>query len=157
MSRETPRIKLPAVEQIGVVVADIDRAIEFYSATFGLGPFQVHEVELDGFTYRNQQGKCRLKMALAQSGPIEIELIQVLDGKTPHSEFLREKGEGLHHLRFRVDAFSQLLAQLAEEGIEAEFHQTFPGIASFAYLDSNKTAGVVFELFQIEDRPKQEG
>ena len=139
----TPRVKLPPVEQIGIVVKDVDRAIEYYTSTFGLGPFQVREVELEGFTYRNQPCDCRLKVAFTESGPVQIELIEVLKGETPHTDFLRERGEGLQHLCFTVDDFAAAAAELAKEGIEPVWHR---GVPVFAYLNTDKIGGVMFEL-----------
>lgn len=152
MATKKTRVKLPPVEQIGIVVKDIDKAIEYYSSTFGLGPFQVHEWNQEGFTYKGKTGSSRLKLAFAKSGPIEIELIQVLEGETPHSEFLKQKGEGLQHLRFRVDDMDKTLAELAKEGIHPVYHQRLaPGVA-FAYIDSDKVGGVMFELFELKNK-----
>ena len=152
MTTKEPKVKLPPVEQIGIVVKDIDKAIEYYSSTFSWGPFEVREVKLDGFTYKGKTGSCRLKLAFAKSGPIEIELIQVLEGETPHTEFLREKGEGLQHLRFRVDDLDKMLAELAKEGIYPIYHQRVsPGVA-FAYVNSDKVGGVMFELFERKNK-----
>lgn len=149
---EQLKVKLPPVEQIGIVVKDVDKAIEFYSSIFGWGPFHVREANMEGFTYRGKKGSCRLKIALAKSGPIEIELIQVLKGETPHTEFLRERGEGLQHLRFRVDDLDATLPELAKEGIYPVFHQRVaPGVA-FAYINSDKIGGVMFELFEYKHR-----
>jgi methylmalonyl-CoA/ethylmalonyl-CoA epimerase len=150
------KVKLPPVEQIGIVVKDVDKAVEYCSSIFGWGPFQVREVEMEGFTYRGQTGKCRLKMAFSRSGPIEIELIEVLEGETPHTDFLGQKGEGLHHLRFRVSDFDGMVATLAGEGICPVFHQKFADIASFAYLDTDRIGGVIFELFQLNQFGKDE-
>jgi catechol 2,3-dioxygenase-like lactoylglutathione lyase family enzyme len=143
------RVKLPLADQIGIVVKDMDRAVAYYSSVFGWGPFSTMEVEVNGFTYKGKKGDCRLKIALASMGPIEIELIQVMEGKTPHSEFLREKGEGIQHLRFHVDDLDSMLAELAKDGIRPVFHHSYPeyGIA-FAYLNSDKIGGVMFELIE---------
>jgi hypothetical protein len=151
-----PATKLPPLEQIGIVVADVDQAVEHCSTLFGWGPFRIREVDVQGFTFRRSQGNCRLKMAFTRSGPVEIELIQVLEGETPHSEFLRQKGEGLHHLRFRVDNYDELLADLSREGVQPLFHQVLPGLASFAYLDTHRIGGVTFELFQMAVRGKDQ-
>lgn len=145
-------VKLPAPDRVGIVVKDVDKAIDFYSSAFGWGPFQVLEAELEGFSYRGQRGSCRLKLAklaLARSVPIEIVLIQVLEGETPHTEFLRGKGEGMHHLTFRVDNLEDMLATLAKEGIEPVFSSN-TSRAAFAYLNSDKIGGVMFELLQMK-------
>ena len=151
MTEQESRVKLPPVDQIGIVVKDMDKAIEYYQSIFGWGPFSVMETELNGFTYRGKTGDCRLKLAMGNSGSMEIELIQVLEGETPHSEFLREKGEGIQHLRCCVDDLDSILAELAKDGIEPVFHHSFPemGVA-FAYLNSDKIGGVMLELLQIK-------
>lgn len=151
-AQQRPRVNLPPLEHVGIVVKDMDRAIEYYSSTFGLGPFEVQEREAKGVTYKGQIGSFRLKLAFAQSGPINIELIQVLQGETPHTEFLREKGEGIQHLGFRVDDLEGMLVELAKEGIEPVFHRMSPPIA-FAYLNTDKIGGVMFELLEVKDAP----
>ncbi|MBM4463356.1 MAG: hypothetical protein FJ012_08480 [Chloroflexi bacterium] len=148
-NEQKSRIKLPPVEQIGIVVEDVERAVQFYSSVFGWGPFQILEYDIKGFIYRGRSVDCRQKVALAQSGPIEIELIQVLEGDTIWTDFLRQKGEGIHHLRFRVDDLDGMLAELAREGIEPVFHKDFTEFGvKFAYLNTDKIGGVVFELIE---------
>lgn len=151
---QEPRVKLPPVDQIGIVVEDVDKAVEFYSSVFGWGPFEIREFDNRGFIYRGRPVDCRLKMGFVRSGSVEIELIQVLEGEAPYTDFLREKGEGLHHLRFQVDDLDGMVAELAREGIEPEFHKSFPELGiKFAYLSSDKIGGVIFEL--IEDKGRQ--
>jgi len=161
MTEQKPDVLLPPVEQVGIVVHDIDSAIEYYSSTFGWGPFQVREAEMTGALYEGRPEDCRLKLAFARSGPIEIELIQVLDGRTPHSEFLKEKGEGLQHLRFRVDDLESALARLSGTGTNPVWRKSYPELGmAFAYLSSDETGGVMFELLErrnAERRSKDEG
>jgi len=145
-------VKLPPVEQVGIVVRDLDKAIEFYGATFGWGPFEVTEVSLEGCNYRGKPTDCRMKMAMAQSSPIEIELIQVLEGETAHTEFLREKGEGIQHLRFSVDDLDGIIATYAEQGIEPVWGHSMPEIGvSWAYFDTDKVGGVMAELIEMKE------
>jgi catechol 2,3-dioxygenase-like lactoylglutathione lyase family enzyme len=152
-----PMVKLPPVEQVGIVVKDIDGAMEYYSSTFGWGPFHVMQLPMKGAIYRGKPGDCILKLAFTHSGPIEIELIQVLEGETPHTEFLRERGEGLQHLRFRVDDINDTLAELAKEGIEPVFQHSYPEIGiSFAYLNTDKIGGVMIELIEMKKREGEE-
>ena len=145
-------IKLPPVEQVGIVVRDMDQSIEFYSTVFGCGPFKEMEYSLEGVLYRGKPSDCKMKLAMAQSGPVEIELIQVLEGETPHTEFLREKGEGLHHLRFSVDDLDGKLAEYAEQGIEPVWQHSMPEIGfSWAYLNTDTVGGVMIELVEIKE------
>jgi len=148
---EPDGIKLPPVEQIGIVVRDLDRAMEYYTSTFGWGPFEVHIADLNGVLYRGQLSDCKLKLAMTRSGPIEIELIQVLEGETPHTEFLRERGEGLHHLRFRIPDLDTILAEWAKLGIRPIWSKSYPefGVA-FAYMDTTAIGGVMTELIEFK-------
>ena len=149
--RKSPRVNLPPVEQIGIVVHDMDRAIDFYTSVFGWGPFQIQDFGEMEYDFRGQPVKATVKAAFAKSGPLEIELIQILEGETPHTEFLREKGEGLHHLRFRVDDLDGVLAELAKDGIKPVWGKKMPEFGiSFAYLDTAQAGGVMVEL--IEDK-----
>lgn len=147
MTRE-PAVRLPPVEQIGIVVRDVDRAVEFLGSVFGWGPFRVGEGEQKGFTYDGRTGDCRLKVAFARSGEVEIELIQVLEGETPHSDFLRRHGEGLQHLRFRAKDIDEMMAALAREGVEPLWSQRFSEAAAFAYMKADRTSGLMVELFE---------
>jgi len=137
-------VKLHDLDQVCIVVRDMDKAIDYYGSVFGLGPFYVIEMPTE-MNYHGQASKCRLKMAFALAGAIEIELIQVLEGETPHIEHLKEKGEGLFHLRFRVNDLDGTLAELAKEGIEPIWYDRRPG-GVMAYLNSHKVCGVRFEL-----------
>ena len=108
------KLDLGPVDQISYVVADLEAALPRYEALFG--PFQVGESPLVDCTIRGRKADCRLKLAINNRGPVEIELIQVLEGETPHSDHLREHGEGLHHVRFRVSDLERKLEELEREG-----------------------------------------
>jgi len=142
-------VKLPPVSQVGIVVNDMDAAIDYYCSVFGWGPFKVAELEMKGVNYRGRSIDCRVKLARARHGEIEIELIQSLEGDTPYADFVREKGEGLHHLGIWVDDLHSTLAKLEKEGIHPVFHKYYPDINfGFAYLDSDRIGGVMLELIQ---------
>jgi len=95
-------VTLGKMSHVGIVVRDMDKAIEYYGSVFGLGPFTTEVYDLKSFAYRGKTASARVKGAIAYSGPIFIELVQVLEGETVHTEFLREKGEGLQHVAFLV-------------------------------------------------------
>ena len=155
-NQKEPRVKLPPVSQIGIVVRDMDKAIEYYSSTFGWGPFKVSDVEVEDIIFRGSAVRSRTRLGFTSIGPITIELIQVLEGETLHTEFLREKGEGIQHLRFEVDDLDSALCELAQDGIHPVFHQELPEFGlSFAYLDTDRIGGVMFELVEIAESHKR--
>jgi len=132
--------------QIGIVVKNIDETIKYYEKLFGFGPFEVRYVDYSTATYYGKVAGYRGKRAFFFLGPIQIELIELVDGKTIHEDFLREKGEGLNHLGFRVDNIEHAKKRAEELGFKIIQSFTRPDGTGFAYLDSDKIGGVIFEL-----------
>ena len=168
--QQEPRVKLGPVSHVGIVVKDLDKAVEYYSSVFGLGPFATDVYELKGFSYRGQPADARVRAAIAYSGPVFIELVEVLEGETPHTEFLREKGEGVQHVAFSVEDLDGALAELAKEGIEPIMRYSLtveapadPNsdelggarkqllVVNEAYLDSDRIGGAVIQLMEVKD------
>ncbi|MFC1919907.1 VOC family protein [Chloroflexota bacterium] len=145
VDKRPSRVSLPPLDQICIVVEDIDNAVDFYGSVFGLGPFYVTETESREGVVNGKKHRYRLKLAFALSGLIEIELIQVLEGNTIHTDFLKKKGEGIHHLRFTVGDIEGMLEELSKDGIEPVM-----GREHFALLNSDKVGGAIFELLQAK-------
>lgn len=142
------KLGLGPIDQVGYVVSDLEVSLPRYEALFG--PFRVSEAELTGCDMRGESIDCRLKLAVQDSGPIEVELIQVLEGETPHSEHLRAHGEGPHHVRFRVDALDPMLASLGNAGFSCIFFKRFGPTVAFAYLEAPTELGSsVIELLEM--------
>ena len=139
------KVKLPPVHQIGIVVRDIEKAAEHYTSTFGIGPFFIIDVDMEGAILRGKPINTKIKAGFAQSGPLQIEFIQPVEGENLYTEFLATEGEGLHHLAFQVEDLDATLAEFAKVGIEPIFHHNIGGFA-FAYLNTDKVGGVLIEL-----------
>jgi 4-hydroxyphenylpyruvate dioxygenase-like putative hemolysin len=139
------KIKLPPVSQVGMVVKDIDKVMQFYSSTFGIGPWVVKEGEYRELKVRDQIYSCKTKVARADFGSIELELFQVVEGRTLHSEFLDRDREGVHHFGFFVsgEEKEQIIEKLAEIGINVVQAAERPNVR-FAFLDTEKQGGGVF-------------
>ena len=97
------KVKLPPVGQVGIVVRDIRKAADYYTATFGIGPFTIIDVNMEGVLLRDKPSSSKIKSAFARSGTLQIEFIQPVEGENLYTEFLATNGEGLHHLGFRVE------------------------------------------------------
>ena len=147
------QLDLPEVGQIGVVVEDLDRAAAFLESSFGLGPFRVEELEAPNVWDRGQEKHIKARLGFAMMGQVELELIHIVEGDSVHLEFLRQHGEGIHHLGFRVEDFEAKLQQAKTMGFEVL--QTGPLGRFYAYLDTRRQGGLIFELIEREDsRPE---
>ena len=134
--------------QIGIVVKNIDETVKYYAEIFGIGPFEILEVNYTDATYYGQKAGYRGKRAFTKMGPITIELIELIEGKTIHEAFLKEKGEGLHHIGFAVKDLKESVRTAEKMGLKVtQGWQREDGLG-FAYLDSDKIGGVIFEMIQ---------
>lgn len=68
------------VDQIGIVVKDVEKYVKFYEKIFGVEPFPTVESTINS---------AKLKIVLLELDTVEIELIQVVEGESIHSRFLK--------------------------------------------------------------------
>jgi len=144
------------VFQIGIVVKDIEQTIKFYEEVFGIGPFERKEVNFSDATYYGQTCGYRGKRAFAKMGPFSVELIELIEGKTIHEDFLKEKGEGLHHLGFEVKDLKKGMEIAKQHGLKITQSCMREDGFGFAYVDSDKIGGAIFEMIQYAPK-KEEG
>ncbi len=153
MRKETEPITLPPVSQIGVVVRDVDKAIEYYSKNFGLGPFKTIVISRKDAVVRGKPANYKAKLAFADMGQAQLELIEILEGETIQKEFLNSKGEGIHHLGFIVKDLEGEVAKW-EKGGFGVLQRSKPGEPGFAYMDTERVGGVILELIQPQTERK---
>jgi len=139
-------LKIESVDQIGIVVRDVDKVIEAWSTLLGVGPWNSREMETTDRAGR----KAKTRLAFANIGSLQIELIQPIEGRTFYDGLLQDHGEGIHHLGVRVEDVDAATAVLMSKGVKLLFGRR----GSFAYMDTGSPGGVMFELIQ---RPKETG
>jgi methylmalonyl-CoA/ethylmalonyl-CoA epimerase len=136
-------MQVKSIDHISYAVSDIDRVVEAWSRLYGFGPWTYSE---NGGT--DVKGRpWKIRMAFAQVGPVELELVQCLEGRIFQSRFVDKWGEGIHHIGFFVDDVDQETSRLAAEGAKVLIHD--PG--KFAYLDGGSAGGGIFELMRRRD------
>lgn len=138
-------LKLGPIDQVGFVVRNLEQAIAQYSPLFG--EFTLMDAPDMEWNYRGQQENSSLRLAFARSGDIEIELIEWLEGGTPHKEFLDKGREGMHHLRFRVDNLEDKIEAARAVGYEAVWVKRFADNLAAAYLEREGDP-LLIELFE---------
>lgn len=148
LSKENAIIQPDSLCQIGIVVNSVDETVKYFEEEFGFGPFDIRQVEYPSATYYGETAGYRGKRGFFNLGPIQIELIELVDGKTIHEEFLKEHGEGIHHIGFSVQDIEQSKKNAEKAGFSVTQGYTRPDGTGFAYLNTEKTGGVIFELIQ---------
>jgi methylmalonyl-CoA/ethylmalonyl-CoA epimerase len=138
------------VDQIGIVVADLEAAMDGYVATFGTA-FYVFEVDETMARFSGSSATFRTRFALGQAGGTSIELIQPRAGTTIHSTFLERHGPGLHHLGSYTLSLGASAAQLDRRGYARLMDGAIPGLAEFAYYQAPDLCAIV-EPLQLSPR-----
>jgi catechol 2,3-dioxygenase-like lactoylglutathione lyase family enzyme len=138
------------VLQIGIVVRDLDAAMKRYWEEFGLGPWAVNTLEpsnTSDMIIRGEPQAFALRAATTQIGSLQWELIQPLDDDSIYAEFLREQGEGLHHVGFGVEDYDEAMTFFLGRGMEVFLGGTWGTIES-AYWDTRDSLGCIAEIWR---------
>lgn len=143
------------LDHLGVVVKDIQKSVDYYTGAFGLTFDEIaeHALPPDVIT-RGKPTPYTMRVTFAQMGPLRLELINIVEGESLHTEFLKDRGEGIHHLGFEVVDLEKEVANAEEQGLEMICYLKMVGIMAFAYFDSAKTNGVMIELVQENVRER---
>ena len=143
-----PKIKMGAIRQIGIVVKDLQKAVDNYWEKLGIGPWMTIRIEpplLREVTLRGKPVEASMMAAIAQSGSIQIELIQPLEGPSIWKEFLEERGGGLHHVQSLDQDPNAALAAFKEMGVDV-LMSGWIGDKIFYYMDTEQLLGTIYEF-----------
>lgn len=141
--------------QIGMVVKDIDKTIERL-AVLGIGPFYAKMPPPSARSlFRSQPFAAagRVIIQATRMGNVELELIQPVQGDSPHREFLEAKGEGIQHVAFAVDDLDGAVNDLTAKGSSVILDGRRKDGGGVAYIDLD-AAGLIVELIQSQKTTK---
>jgi methylmalonyl-CoA/ethylmalonyl-CoA epimerase len=130
-------MELKKVDHIGIAVESLDSSLEFWKDMLGLsfGPPETVEEQ-------------RVKAVMGEVGETHIELLEALDEKSPIAGFINKRGQGIHHIAFRVDDIDQALACLKAAGARLidETPRLGAGGKRIAFVHPKTSSGVLLEL-----------
>ena len=129
------------VHHIGIAVSDLESSIEFYRGLFGLAPGPIIVREDIG-----------VRGCFVPVGDTNLELLEGTGPNSTISIYIRERGEGLHHVCFEVDGIADKLKSLQELGIDLIDKVPRKGLmgGDIGFLDPSAAQGVLIELAQHE-------
>jgi len=130
---------LTDVDHVGLAVVDLGRAVREYRDAFGLEP--VHRERVD------DQG---VEEVLFRVGTSYVQLLAALGPETPVGKFLAKRGEGVHHIGYRVADLEATLDALRAAGVPLIDEHARPGSrgTSVAFVHPRGFHGVLVELVQ---------
>jgi methylmalonyl-CoA/ethylmalonyl-CoA epimerase len=129
---------LRRISHLGLAVKDLDAAIRLYEQVFGLR-----------IAHRWSAAEDRMEAATFHIGDLEIELMQPTDDDSPVGRFIARRGEGVHHIAYKVDDVAGALELAKEAGVQTIDEQPRPGgdgRTRIGFLHPRGTFGVLTEL-----------
>jgi methylmalonyl-CoA/ethylmalonyl-CoA epimerase len=128
-----------AIDHVGIAVADLEAAVATYSDLFGAGPVHRERMEDQG-----------VEEALFRTGESYVQLLGALGPGTPVGRFLATRGEGVHHVAYRVDDVAAALEALRAAGVPLVDEAPRPGSrgTTIAFAHPRGFGGVLVELVQ---------
>ena len=140
------------VRQNGYVVRDIEAAMRHWVEVMGVGPwFYIDRVQTDWFRHRGADSAVEMSIALANSGDLQIELIQQRnEAPSLYKEFLDAGREGLQHLAYWTTDYQRLYDRALGLGYTVGHEGQIGGPQGrFAYFDTEAHPGTVIEISDI--------
>jgi catechol 2,3-dioxygenase-like lactoylglutathione lyase family enzyme len=139
------------LRQVGIVVRDIDAAMRHWSTVCGIGPwFYTDRLAVTEFSYRGQRHDgIHLSIALANSGDVQLELIQQrCDTPSMYRDFLAAGREGMQHWSSWPADYDARLAQALASGYTIGQQGDSPR-GRFVYLWNEGHPGTVIEMADL--------
>lgn len=126
------------LDHVGIAVKSVEQAVALYKK---LGTFDVRVTEV---------ASQRAKIALLKAGETSVEFLEPTSEDSSLAKFLREKGEGLHHIAFSVDDIEKSMEEMKGRGFRFIYEKPADGkLGSRVNFIHPKTAGgVLVELTQ---------
>src|SRR6478752_8239791 len=126
--------------QVSIVVPDLDAAMRTYVEDYGIGPWDVYEFNPGNVAGMHEGGLAAehsWRLALAQVGDVQWELVEPLEGDSVYARFLAERGPGVHHVGVGVRDYDATIAELSGRGHEVLLGGTYNGV-TFSYLSTDR-------------------
>ena len=134
------------LHHIGIAVKSIEDRLMLWRDIFGMKVKLIEEVS-----------EQKVRVAMLESGAVSIELLEPLTEDSPVAKFIEKRGEGLHHLSFRVDDIKKMIAELKKKNVKMidEVPRTGSHGSMIAFIHPSSTGSVLIEVSQEEDKVRR--
>ncbi len=134
-------MKISRVDHIGIAVKSIEESLKFYEGVLG--------IKCEG---KEEVVDQNVITAFLPIGETEVELLESTSEEGAIAKFIEKRGEGLHHIAFRVDDIEKALEELRAQGIRLidEKPRLGAGGAKIAFIHPKSSNGVLIEISERE-------
>ena len=130
---------LTEIDHVAIAVEDLEAAIAWYEAAFGATVEHREVVESDG-----------VEEALLKVAESYVQLLTPVSDDSPVAKYLEKRGDGLHHIGYRVDDCAAALDSLRAQGSRLIDEAPRPGSrgTTVAFVHPKGAYGTLIELVQ---------
>ena len=130
---------LTEIDHIAIAVKDLEAAIDYYARAFGAEVEHREVVESDG-----------VEEALLKVAESYIQLLTPTTPDSPVAKAIEKRGEGLHHIGYRVNDAAEALASMIAAGATPIDKAPRPGSrgTTVAFIHPKGSFGTLIELVQ---------
>lgn len=130
---------LTEIDHVAIAVNDLEAAIGYYAGTFGATVAHRERIESDG-----------VEEALIRVADSYIQLLTPVSPGSPVAKYLETRGEGIHHVGYRVADCGAALQAVKEQGGRVIDEQPRPGSrgTTVAFVHPKGAFGTLIELVQ---------
>ena len=130
---------LTEIDHVAIAVYDLEAAIAWYQDVFGATVAHRERVESDG-----------VEEALLAVADSYVQLLTPISDTSPVAKYLANKGEGLHHIGYRVDDCAVALQAIKDAGGRVIDEAPRPGSrgTTVAFVHPKTSFGTLIELVQ---------
>jgi len=130
---------LTEIDHVAIAVQDLESAIAYYADTFGADVAHRERIDSDG-----------VEEALLKVADSYIQLLTPTRPDSPVARYLEKKGEGIHHVGYRVDDCAAALQSVKDHGGEVIDQVPRPGSrgTTVAFVHPKGAFGTLIELVQ---------
>jgi methylmalonyl-CoA/ethylmalonyl-CoA epimerase len=132
-------VLLTEIDHVAIAVNDLEAAIAYYRNTFGAEVDHREVVESDG-----------VEEALLKVADSYVQLLTPTRDDSPVAKYLERRGEGLHHIGYRVDDCAAALEAVKAAGGRVIDEAPRPGSrgTTVAFVHPKTAFGTLIELVQ---------
>lgn len=139
--------------QVAIVVRSVDETVRKYADEYGIGPWSIWEFNpetVNDMIIRDKRTDYKMRVAACNIGTVEWEIIEPLDDKSIYYEFLKEHGEGIHHLAYKAEDFKGAMELFRKKGMIVEQGGNWCGQHTYVYLSSQDELKHIAEIYDTK-------
>jgi methylmalonyl-CoA/ethylmalonyl-CoA epimerase len=130
---------LTEIDHVAIAVRDLESAVAYYRDTYGVDVEHREVVESDG-----------VEEALLKVADSYVQLLTPVRDDSPVARYLDQRGEGIHHVAYRVESCAEALERVKAAGHRVIDESPRPGSrgTTVAFIHPKTAFGTLIELVE---------